>query len=216
MIPQPDEIVYDRRRKRLMIQVLPGGKVVLKAPMGTPKRQITGFLEQHAGWIAEKRALMSKVAEPAQAYRFAEGELIWLGGQQYPLHLTEKGVKGLVFRQGQGFSWRRASKRTGQKDSKPSIVKPRARQSQRLLRNMQKCGVYRLNRSASRGQKRAGDHAAGRIRLISRCGWRWCHRKRSSMWWCTNWRIPATMTIRRLFGPSWGRCCLAMKPNAAG
>ena len=103
MPPQPDEIIYDRRRKRLMLQVLPGGKVVLKAPVGTPKRQITGFLEQHAGWITEKRALMAKVAEPAQALRFVEGELLWLGGRQYPLHLTEKGIKGLVFKEGQGF-----------------------------------------------------------------------------------------------------------------
>ncbi len=113
MIPQPDEIVYDRRRKRLMIQVLPGGKVVLKAPMGTPKRQITGFLEQHAGWIAEKRALMEKVAEPAQALRFVDGELIWLAGRQYPLHLTGKGTKGLVFREGQGFFLASAEQKKG-------------------------------------------------------------------------------------------------------
>ena len=103
MLPQPDEILFDRRRKRLMVQVLPGGKVVLKTPMGTSKRQINSFLEQHAGWIAEKRALMAKVAEPAQALRFVEGELIWLAGRQYPLHLTGKGTKGLIFREDQGF-----------------------------------------------------------------------------------------------------------------
>ena len=113
MLPQPDEIIYDRRRKRLMIQVLPGGKVVLKAPMGTPKRQINSFLEQHAGWIAEKRALMAKVVEPAQAYRFVDGELVWLAGRQYPLHLTEKGTKGLVFKQGQGFFLASAEQKKG-------------------------------------------------------------------------------------------------------
>ena len=103
MLPQPDEIIYDRRRKRLMIQVLPGGKVVLKAPLGTPKKQLNSFLEQHAGWIAEKRTLMAKVAEPAQALRFVQGELLWLAGRQYPLHLAGKGPKELFFKQVQGF-----------------------------------------------------------------------------------------------------------------
>jgi len=79
MLPQPDEIIYDRRRKRLMIQVLPGGKVVLKAPVGTPKTA-QQFLEQHAGWIAEKRTLMAKVAEPAQALRFVQGDCSGLAG----------------------------------------------------------------------------------------------------------------------------------------
>ena len=113
MLSQPDEIIYDRRRKRLMVQVLPGGKVVLKAPVGTPKRQINNFLEQHAGWIAEKRALMAKVAEPAQALRFTEGELLWLAGRQYPLHLVDKGMKGLVFREGQGFFLASAEQNNG-------------------------------------------------------------------------------------------------------
>ena len=113
MLPQPDEILYDRRRKRLMVQVLPGGKVVLKAPLGTPKRQINNFLEQHAGWIAEKRILMAKVATSAQPLRFVEGAQIWLAGRQYPLQLTDKGVKGLVFREGQGFLLATAEQKKG-------------------------------------------------------------------------------------------------------
>jgi len=113
MPQQPDKIIYDRRRKRLMVQVLPGGKVVLKAPQGTSKRQINSFLEQHAGWIAEKKALMEKVTPPAQALRFEEGGLLWLAGQQYPLHLAEKGSKGLVFKQGQGFFLARSEQKKG-------------------------------------------------------------------------------------------------------
>ena len=113
MLPQPDEIIYDRRRKRLMIQVLPGGKVVLKAPLGTPKKQLNSFLEQHAGWIAEKRTLMAKVAEPAQALRFVQGELLWLAVRQYPLHLAGKGPKELVFKQRQGFSLAKSQQKNG-------------------------------------------------------------------------------------------------------
>lgn len=113
MHPQPDEIIYDRRRKRLMVQVLPGGKVVLKAPQGTSNRQINNFLEQHSGWIAEKKALMEKVTPPAQAIRFEEGDLLWLAGQQYPLHLADKGSKGLVFKQGQGFFLAKSEQKKG-------------------------------------------------------------------------------------------------------
>ncbi|MEN6530861.1 MAG: YgjP-like metallopeptidase domain-containing protein, partial [Anaerolineaceae bacterium] len=65
MLPQPDEIIYDRRRKRLMVQVMPGGKVVLKVPLGTSRRQISSFLEQHSGWITQKKALMARVSPPA-------------------------------------------------------------------------------------------------------------------------------------------------------
>lgn len=113
MLPQPDEILYDRRRKRLMLQVLPGGKVVLKAPLGTPKRQINNFLEQHAGWIAEKRILMAKVATSAQPQHFVEGAQIWLAGRQYPLHLVDRGLKGLVFKEGQGFLLATAEQKKG-------------------------------------------------------------------------------------------------------
>lgn len=113
MQSQPDEIIYDRRRKRLMLQVLPGGKVVLKAPQGTSKRQINSFLAQHAGWIAEKKAIMAQVSPPAQALRFVEGELLWLAGRQYPLHLADTGVKGLVFKQGQGFFLLKKEQKTG-------------------------------------------------------------------------------------------------------
>ncbi len=113
MIPQPDDIIFDRRRKRLMVQVLPGGKVVLKAPLGTPKRQINAFLEQNADWIAEKRALMAQVAEPTPTHRFVEGELFWLAGRQYPLRLVEKGLKGLVFKEGQGFFLARGEQKRG-------------------------------------------------------------------------------------------------------
>lgn len=113
MHPQPDEIIYDRRRKRLMVQVLPGGKVVLKAPLGTSRHTINSFLEQHSSWIAEKRALMTKIFPSAQAIRFVDGEMLWLAGRQYPLHLAEKGIKGLVFKQGQGFFLAKSEQKKG-------------------------------------------------------------------------------------------------------
>jgi len=113
MQPQPDEIIFDRRRKHLMLQILPGGKLVLKAPVGTSNRQISTFLEQHSAWISQKRTLMAKVPPPAQAHRFTEGELIWLAGRQYPLHLVENGVKGLIFKQGQGFLLAKADQKQG-------------------------------------------------------------------------------------------------------
>lgn len=86
-----------------MVQVLPGGGVVVRAPLGTSGRQIQRFLEQHAQWIAEKKSQMAEVRPNACTYRFEEGERIWFAGRQYPLHLTSRGPKELVFREDRGF-----------------------------------------------------------------------------------------------------------------
>lgn len=76
--------------------------MVLKAPLGTPKRQINNFLEQHAGWIAEKRILMAKVATSAQPLRFVEGRKSgWRAGNTRSTWWMN--LKGLVFRERRGF-----------------------------------------------------------------------------------------------------------------
>jgi len=103
MNTQPDEIIYDKRRKRMMVQVLPGGKVVVKVPKGTGRQQINRFLAQHTGWIAENKAIMAEVAPLARKLQFVEGADIWLAGRQYPLHLTANGARKLTFVEGRGF-----------------------------------------------------------------------------------------------------------------
>ncbi len=64
-----------------------------------------GSLKKEPSWRS--------LRQPAQPHRFTEGELIWLAGRQYPLHLVEKGIKGLVFKQGEGFFLASADQRKG-------------------------------------------------------------------------------------------------------
>jgi len=104
MLPQPDEIIYDRRRKRLMIQVLPGGKVVLKAPLGNPKNSSTVFgtacrLDcREANSHGESRGASSGTPFRARG-------LLWAGRPMTipPYTSAGKGPKELFFKQVQGF-----------------------------------------------------------------------------------------------------------------
>ena len=97
-----DEIRYTRR-KTLAISVLPGGKVVVRAPLRTSPARIAAFLREHADWIDNARAKMSAVPPPAEAYRFAEGEGIWYLGARHPLTFGPKVPEGLALRAGKGF-----------------------------------------------------------------------------------------------------------------
>lgn len=73
-----------------MISVLPGGKVVVKAPEGMPMRVIKAFLRDHADWITEKKAFMSLVP-PRPQIEIKEGGKLWLAGVQFPLHFVDEG-----------------------------------------------------------------------------------------------------------------------------
>jgi predicted metal-dependent hydrolase len=97
-----DEIIYSRR-KTLAIDVLRGGKVVVRAPLRTSRAQIAAFLQEKSGWIAQARAKMLRVQPEAAPYTYREGELIWFLGQQYPLHLVNQADGGLVFEPSKGF-----------------------------------------------------------------------------------------------------------------
>lgn len=148
-MPQtPDEIIFDRRRKRLMVQVLPGGRVVLKAPLGTTKRQINSFLEQHSAWIAEKRALMARQPAQSQAIRFVEGELLWLEGRQYPLHLAGSGARGLVLKQVKALFWQPPSKAKGRNGWNRSTARQPAKRLRFFVNDTRKNGVCRSGQSA--------------------------------------------------------------------
>lgn len=90
-----DEIIYSKR-KRLAISVLPGGKVVVRAPLKTRASAIQDFINANQIWIASAKSKMSAIPEPT-VYRFSEGEAIWYLGKTYPLHFVPKATAGLVF-----------------------------------------------------------------------------------------------------------------------
>ncbi|MGV8050027.1 MAG: M48 family metallopeptidase [Anaerolineaceae bacterium] len=97
-----DEIIYSCR-KHLAISVLPGGRVLVRAPLRTSPARIEAFLNEQSDWIDQARVKMSKVALPSAPYQFQEGELIWFLGKQYPLHLVESVPGSLSFEPGKGF-----------------------------------------------------------------------------------------------------------------
>lgn len=49
------KITYSKR-KTLSLRILPNGSLDIRAPLGTPRREIDRFLEEKAGWIESHRA----------------------------------------------------------------------------------------------------------------------------------------------------------------
>jgi predicted metal-dependent hydrolase len=96
-----DEIIYSRR-KRLAISVLPGGKVVVRAPLKTRPSTIEHFISANQLWISSAKSKMSAIPAPT-VYRFAEGESLWYLGKAYPLHIIPKVKGGLAFEPGKYF-----------------------------------------------------------------------------------------------------------------
>jgi len=159
---------------------------------------------------------MAKVAEPAQALRFVQGELLWLAGRQYPLHLADEGPKELVFKQGQGFSLAKSQQRNG---------------AERLEAFYREYTRKEVTAIAARYANKWGLQVKS-IRITgAKRRWGSCSRQNSLNFSLRLAMVPPEALEyvvvhelahtrhhdhRALFGPSWGRCCLAMKPNAAG
>lgn len=84
------------KRKRLAISVLPGGKVVVRAPLRTSKAMIERFVNASQDWIEKAKTRMARLPLPGEV-AMREGEMIWYLGKTYPLHLAPKVKGGLVF-----------------------------------------------------------------------------------------------------------------------
>ena len=148
-MPQtPDEIIFDRRRKRLMVQVLPGGRVVLKAPLGATKRQINSFLEQHSAWIAEKRALMARQPAQSQAIRFVDGSCYgWKAGNtHFILRAAARG--GWFLKQVKALFWQPPSRAKERNGWNRSTARQPAKRLRFFVNDTRKNGVYRSGQFA--------------------------------------------------------------------
>lgn len=71
-------------RRSISIQILPGKKVVVKAPHYIPEFIIRRFLKQKSGWI-QKQLDRSEVNTPVPKKVYAEGETYWYLGKSYTL-----------------------------------------------------------------------------------------------------------------------------------
>ena len=69
------EVVYSNR-KSIAIQIKPNGTVVLRAPIGVPKREINRILEEKRSWIEEHLQEIAKHrAEQAAVPKFSMDEI---------------------------------------------------------------------------------------------------------------------------------------------
>jgi predicted metal-dependent hydrolase len=82
-----DTLVRSRRRT-LSIEITPEGRVIVRAPLRMPKRDIEGFVKSKADWIWEKQEA-AKTRPAIPAHRFEEGEILYYLGIPRRLHYDE-------------------------------------------------------------------------------------------------------------------------------
>lgn len=100
---QIDQLIRSKRRS-ISIEIAPGGKVLVRAPLFATDGMIRSVMEKRAEWIRTTRARMMKLAPAPQARRFASGEQHYFLGKQYPLNVVSKSSSSLKFDEKTGFT----------------------------------------------------------------------------------------------------------------
>ena len=91
----PVEKIIRSSRRTISLEVTPQATLVVRAPRRVPLEYIDGMIREKHAWILRKMEEMRKrPAAPAREY--AEGELFWFLGRQYPLHFTDAGSGAIV------------------------------------------------------------------------------------------------------------------------
>lgn len=98
-IPVPAEIRRSARRT-LALEILPDGRLIVRAPRRLSERAIREFLAQKAAWIAEKQR--QALAAAKSSLRVENGAVWPVGGREYTLLLT--GGAALSVDRGQGIA----------------------------------------------------------------------------------------------------------------
>lgn len=100
---QIDQVIRSKR-KTIGIEVQPGGKVIVRAPLHTSDAALFALLQKRADWIRKAKSKMEKLDIARQPNLFREGDLFWHLGKQYPLHLSTGAGKPLTFSASRGFT----------------------------------------------------------------------------------------------------------------
>lgn len=90
-----DELIFSRRR-RITLAVQPGGRVILRAPLGTSEAAIRSFLEANAVWLENARRKMARLPVPPAPYKYTEGEPLLYLGQELPLRFEATARRAAV------------------------------------------------------------------------------------------------------------------------
>lgn len=97
-----DEIKYSKR-KTIVIEVKPGGRVIVRAPKGTRKILIEQFVREKSGWITQAKARMLKTAASEVQQHYHDGAQVLYLGRLWRLTHLDQVKKRLVFKREQGF-----------------------------------------------------------------------------------------------------------------
>lgn len=76
-------------RKTLGITVTPEGKVLLSAPIDTPRKKIEEKLHKRAGWIVKQQIYFRAFGDRTPQKQYISGESHYYLGKQYMLRVTE-------------------------------------------------------------------------------------------------------------------------------
>ncbi len=82
-----------RRRKTMTLRIDLRGRVVIRAPLHTVKKEIDSFFEQNRAWVARKLAERRAIQRMSKPKSFVPGEEFLFLGKSYPLRLAETNGK---------------------------------------------------------------------------------------------------------------------------
>ncbi|MEU3642924.1 YgjP-like metallopeptidase domain-containing protein [Lentzea sp. NPDC034063] len=83
------EVVVRPRRRRLALEVEPGGAVLVLVPQNTDPRLITWFVTCKRQWLTEKVKIATRLAPAHPIKEFIDGEEFHLYGASYRLQLVD-------------------------------------------------------------------------------------------------------------------------------
>ncbi|MEV6236767.1 YgjP-like metallopeptidase domain-containing protein [Lentzea sp. NPDC051838] len=89
------EVAIRPRRRRLGLQVKPGGAVLVLVPPTTDPRHITWFVTCKRRWLTEKVKIATELAPDHSIKEFVDGEEFYLFGISYQLRLVDHAPAGI-------------------------------------------------------------------------------------------------------------------------
>ncbi len=94
--PIPYQVIRSRR-KTTAIEVHPDGRVVVRCPLRTSRRDIELVVAAKGDWIRLKQDELARQAQRfPKKQRFVDGEVFYFLGEAYPVKIVERQAQALV------------------------------------------------------------------------------------------------------------------------
>ncbi len=85
----PIDRIQRSRRRSIALRIERDGSLTVCAPLQATELEIRQVVEKHAAWIHKTRDKLRERNLITREKTYADGELFWYLGQQYPLQLVE-------------------------------------------------------------------------------------------------------------------------------